>query len=71
MRVYGENIPNNKIVGKILRTMLMKFDHEVTTIIESHDTDTMTVEEYQGSIESHMSKILEKTKKVSEEALMS
>nr|KYP44927.1 hypothetical protein KK1_033561 [Cajanus cajan] len=71
MKVYGEDIPDSKVVEKILRTMPMKFDHVVTTIIESHDTDIMTVAELQGSIESHVSRILEKTEKVNEEALKS
>ncbi|RDX95461.1 hypothetical protein CR513_22019, partial [Mucuna pruriens] len=42
MRTY-EEIPTNKVVDKILRVMLMNFDHVVTTIIKSHDTDTMTI----------------------------
>jgi len=71
MRVYGEDIPENKVVEKILRIMLMKFDHVVTTIIESHDTDIMMVVELQGSIENHVSIILEKTEKENEEALKS
>ncbi|XP_058784201.1 uncharacterized protein LOC131658971 [Vicia villosa] len=72
MRVYGEDIPDSKVVEKILRTMPMKFDHVVTTIIESHDTDTLSVVELQGSIESHVNRILEKTEKVvKEEALKS
>ena len=71
MKVYGEDILNNKIVDKILQTLPMKFDHVVTTIIESHDTNTMTIEKLYGSIESHVSRILEKTKKENEEALKS
>jgi len=71
MKVYGEDIPESKVVEKILRTMPMKFDHVVTTIIESHDTNIMMVAELQGSIESHVSKILEKTEKANEEALKS
>ncbi|XP_020224132.1 uncharacterized protein LOC109806162 [Cajanus cajan] len=71
MRVYGEDIPESKVVEKILRTMPMKFDHVVTAIIESHDTDIMTVAKLQGSIESHVSRILEKTEKGNEEALKS
>ena len=67
MKVYGEDILNNKIVDKILQTLPMKFDHVVTTIIESHDTNTMTIEKLYGSIESHVSRILEKTKKENEE----
>ena len=43
MKVYGEDILNNKIVDKILQTLPMKFDHVVTTIIESHNTNTMMV----------------------------
>jgi len=39
--VYGEDIPNNKVVDKILRTIPKKFDHVVTIIIESHDTNVM------------------------------
>ena len=31
------------MVDKILRTMPMKYDNVVTTIIESHDTNTITV----------------------------
>lgn len=58
MRVYGEDIPDNKVVDKILCTMPMKYDHVVTMIIESHDIDAMTVVELQGSIKSHVSRIL-------------
>ena len=46
MRVYGEEIPDSKVVEKILRTMLIKFDHMVTTIIELHYIDTMTIVEF-------------------------
>ncbi|CAI8593245.1 unnamed protein product [Vicia faba] len=50
--------------------MPVKFDHMVTMIIESHDTDTLSVAELQGSIESHVNKILKNTEKVvKEEAL--
>ncbi|KAH1213965.1 hypothetical protein GmHk_14G041812 [Glycine max] len=62
MRVYGEDIPDNKVV---------KFGHVVTSIIKSHNIDTMTVVELQGSIERLVTRILEKTEKVSEEALKS
>nr|KYP56571.1 hypothetical protein KK1_002814 [Cajanus cajan] len=71
MGVYGEHIPNSKVVEKISQTMSMKFDHVVTTIIKSHDTDTMIVIELQGSIECHVSRILEKIEKVNEQALKS
>ncbi|XP_072072081.1 uncharacterized protein [Arachis hypogaea] len=71
MRVYGEDMPDSKVVEKILRTMPMKYDHVVTTILESHDMDTMKIAELQGIIESHISRILEKSEKSTEEALKS
>nr|XP_025625712.1 uncharacterized protein LOC112718014 [Arachis hypogaea] len=71
MRVYGEDMPDSKVVKKILRTMPMKYDHVVTTILESHDMDTMTIAELQGTMESHISRILEKSEKSTEEALKS
>ncbi|RDX76246.1 hypothetical protein CR513_43784, partial [Mucuna pruriens] len=43
MRVYGEEIPDNKVVDKILPTMPLKFDHVVTIIIESHNIDIITI----------------------------
>ncbi|XP_058740876.1 uncharacterized protein LOC131613206 [Vicia villosa] len=67
MRVKGEDIPYSKLVEKIQRMMPMKFDQVVTIIIESHNTDTLYVAELQGSIESHVNRILEKTKKVKKE----
>jgi len=69
MRVYGEDILDSKAVEKIIRTMSMKFDHVVTTILESHDTDTLSVAELQRSIEIHVNIILEKIEKVKEEPL--
>ncbi|XP_072078168.1 uncharacterized protein [Arachis hypogaea] len=71
MRVYGEDMPDSKVVEKILRTMPMKYDHVVTTILESHDMDTMTIAELQGTMESHINRILEKSEKSTEEALKS
>ena len=66
MRIYREKISKSKVVEQILLTMLIKFDHVVTTIIESHNIDKMIVAKFQGSIES-----LEKIEKINEEALKS
>ncbi|XP_072061940.1 uncharacterized protein [Arachis hypogaea] len=54
MRIYGEDMPDSKVVEKILRTMPMKYDHVVTTILDSHDMNTMTIAELQGTMESHI-----------------
>lgn len=50
MRVCGEDVPNIKVSEKILCTMPMKFDHVVTTIIESYDTETLSVAELHDQI---------------------
>ncbi|XP_016191825.1 uncharacterized protein LOC107632671 [Arachis ipaensis] len=71
MRVYREDMPDSKVVEKILRIMPMKYDHVVTTILEFHNMDTMTIAELQGTMESHISRILEKSEKSTEEALKS
>nr|XP_025625990.1 uncharacterized protein LOC112718447 [Arachis hypogaea] len=71
MRVYGEDMPDSKVVEKILRTMPIKYDHVVTTILESHDMDTITIAELQGTMESNISRILKKSEKSTEEALKS
>ncbi|XP_016207341.1 uncharacterized protein LOC107647806 [Arachis ipaensis] len=71
MRVYGEDMPDSKVVEKIFRTMPMKYDHVVTTILEFHDMDTMTIADLQGTMESHVIRILEKSEKSIEEALKS
>ncbi|XP_020972634.1 uncharacterized protein LOC110269269 [Arachis ipaensis] len=71
MRVYGEDMADSEVVEKILRTMPMKYDHVVTMILESHDMDTMTIAELQETMESHISRILEKSEKSTEEALKS
>ena len=52
MRIYGEGMLKNKVVKKILCIMLIKFDHMVSIIIQSHDTNKMTIVELQGSMQS-------------------
>ena len=52
MKIYEVEISNTKVVEKILRTMPIKFDHMVTTIIESYSTNTITIVESEGSIKS-------------------
>lgn len=71
MTVYGEDIPDSKVVEKILHSMSMKFGHVVTAIMESSNIDILLLAELQGCIESHVNKILEKTEKVKEEAMKS
>lgn len=49
MRSSGEDMPDVKIVEKILRTMTENFNFVVCTIEESKDLDVMTVDELPSS----------------------
>ncbi|KAF2285423.1 hypothetical protein GH714_004283 [Hevea brasiliensis] len=50
MRSNGEEMPDKKIVEKILRTLTDKFTYVVVSIEESKDTDTMSIDELQSSL---------------------
>lgn len=49
-----------KVIEKMLRTLQIKFDHMVTTIIEPYNIEEMMIAELQGSVGSHVAKILKK-----------
>ncbi|MFS7989867.1 putative RNA-directed DNA polymerase [Helianthus anomalus] len=61
MRNSGEDMPDVKIVEKVLRTMTESYNFVVCTIEESKDLDTMTVDELQSSLLIHEQKIRRKT----------
>ncbi|XP_027922775.1 uncharacterized protein LOC114180673 [Vigna unguiculata] len=71
MRVCDENIEDNRIVEKVLRTLTPRFDHVVVAIEESRDLDVMTIEELQNSFEAHEQRVNERKngEKVTEQAL--
>ncbi|XP_012084119.1 uncharacterized protein LOC105643278 [Jatropha curcas] len=48
MRSNGEEMPDKKIVEKILRTLTEKFTYVVVSIEESKDTNTMSIDELQS-----------------------
>ena len=56
MRSNGENMPNKKIVEKIMRTLTEKFTYVVVSIEESKDTDNMSIDELQSSLVVHEQK---------------
>ena len=58
MRRNGVNIEDKHVVEKILRSLDQKFDYVVTTIEESKDVGTMTVDELIGSLQVHEQRIL-------------
>lgn len=56
MRNCGEDIPNVKIVEKILRTLAEKFNYIVCSIEESKDIDSLSVDALQSSLLVHEQK---------------
>ncbi|XP_020275507.1 uncharacterized protein LOC109850022 [Asparagus officinalis] len=56
MRNYGEDMPDSKIVEKILRTLTEKYIYVVCSIEESKDTDRLSVDELQSSLLVHEQK---------------
>ena len=53
MKGYGEKITVQSVVEKVLRTKPPKFDHIVVAIKESKNLEELSLEELQGSLESH------------------
>ena len=53
MRNFGEDMPDVKIVEKILRTLTEKFNYIVCSIEESKDIDRLSVDELQSSLLVH------------------
>ncbi|KAL6348546.1 hypothetical protein AAG906_013166 [Vitis piasezkii] len=53
MRSYGEDILDQTVVAKVLRSLTPKFDHVVATIEESKDLSTYSFDELMGSLQSH------------------
>ena len=50
MRSYGEQMSENTIVEKILRTLTEKFNYIVVSIEEYKDIDSLTIDELQSSL---------------------
>lgn len=57
MRSYGENITNETIVAKVLRSLPPKFDHVVAAIEESKDLSIFSFDELMGSLQAHETRI--------------
>lgn len=68
MKSCKEELSDQQIVDKILRTMTPRFDHVAVEIEESKDLDLMSVEELQNYLEAHEQRINERrnTKKAQE-----
>ncbi|XP_073025197.1 uncharacterized protein [Primulina eburnea] len=53
MRSYGEEIKDQIVVAKVLRSWNSKFDYKVAVIEESTDLTTYSFDELMGSLQSH------------------
>ncbi|KAL0301998.1 UNVERIFIED_CONTAM: hypothetical protein Sradi_6476600 [Sesamum radiatum] len=53
LKSYGEDIPEKRVVEKLLISVTEKYDPIVTTIEETKDITTLTVTELVGSLEAY------------------
>jgi hypothetical protein len=67
MKIQGENIEERIVVEKILRSMGIRFNYVVCAIEESNNSETLSIDELQGSLLVHELKI--KPVKEEEQAL--
>ncbi|XP_031737643.1 uncharacterized protein LOC105435094 [Cucumis sativus] len=56
MRTYGEDMQDVKVVEKILRSLTDNFNYIVSSIEESKDPNTLTIDELQSSLIVHEQK---------------
>jgi hypothetical protein len=60
MKNLGEQISDQQVIEKVLRTLNPQFDHIVVAIEESKDLSTMSVNELQSSLEAHEQRLKER-----------
>lgn len=68
MRSCGEQITDQTVVEKVLRSLTPKFDHVVAAIEESKDLSVFSFEELMGSLQAHESRINRSFEKHDEKA---
>ena len=64
----GETVNNARVVEKILRSLIDKFENIVCAIEESKDLSTLSVEELTGFLEAHEQRKMKKKEEAVEEA---
>jgi len=57
LKIYGEDIKDQIVVGNVLRSLYTKFDVVVAAIEEARDLASLTVDELMGSLLSHEARI--------------
>ena len=69
MKSNDENILDLQVMEKILQTLTMRFEYKVTTIEESKDLSTMTLDELMGSLQAYEQCVDERSQIEAKEAL--
>ncbi|XP_026395891.1 uncharacterized protein LOC113290509 [Papaver somniferum] len=57
MRSHGEKMDDVVIIEKVLRSMTSKFDYVVCSIEESHDVDTLSIDQLTSSLMIHKKRV--------------
>ncbi|GAV66781.1 DUF4219 domain-containing protein/UBN2 domain-containing protein [Cephalotus follicularis] len=57
MKAYGEQLTDEIVVAKVLRSLTPKFDHVVAAIDESKDLSKFSFDELMGSLQAHEAKL--------------
>lgn len=68
MKSYGEEVGDEIVVSKVLRSLPSKFDHVVAAIEESKDLSVFSFDQLMGSLQSHESRINKSTERTEEQA---
>ena len=66
MRSYGDQLQEETVVAKVLRSLPPKFDHVVAAIEESKDLSTFSFDELMGSLQAHEARINRSSEKEEE-----
>ncbi|XP_037494804.1 uncharacterized protein LOC119370542 [Jatropha curcas] len=69
MRAYGEQISDETIVAKVLRSLTTKFDHVMLATEEAKDLLVLSIDELMGSLQAHQLRINRSSEKNEEKAL--
>ena len=68
MKSYGEDISEETVVAKVLRSLTPKFEHIVAAIEEPHDLSDYTFDELMSSLQAHEERLLRSHGKNEEKA---
>ncbi|KAM0029839.1 putative RNA-directed DNA polymerase [Helianthus debilis subsp. tardiflorus] len=66
-RAYGDDVTDQHVVEKVLRSLPTKWDHVVTAIEESKDLSILSFDQLMGSLQSHEARVNRSIEPVEEE----